>query len=79
MPTFKTYIELPILVEFDWDENEPSITSIQLRSDQGRTFLPKIDESKLPQVNLEEWLNDKEIKSIEREIIEDAENDDPRI
>lgn len=72
MATFETYIELPVLVEFDWGEDRPEIATIQLRSDNGRTFRPKIDESKLPQVDLESWLNEKEMDRIEQDIIEDA-------
>lgn len=72
MATFETYVEVPVLVEYDWDEDRPEIVSIQLRSDNGRTFRPKIDESKLPQVDLESWLNEKELGQIEQDIVEDA-------
>lgn len=72
MPQYSTYVELPILVEYDWDEDRPEITSIQLRSDKGRTLRPKIDESKLPQVDLETLLNEKEMDRIEQDIVEDA-------
>lgn len=74
MAQFETYVEVPILVEYGWDENRPEITNIQLRADAGRTFRPKIDESKLPKVDLEKWLNEKEMVLIEQDIA-DAERD----
>lgn len=72
MAQFETYIELPVLVEYDWDDDRPEIVSIQLRSNNGRTLRPKIDESKLPQVDLETLLNEKELDRIEQDILEDA-------
>lgn len=70
MPLFETYIEVPVVIEFDWTEDGPEITGIELRQDHGRTF--RKDVKSLPEVALHDHLNFNDLRRLEEEIEEDS-------